>query len=157
MRALATRAVAALLVAAAGVAAPAAACTVMFMEPAIQRQLDLQHQRRLRAHADAVFLARARPKVSQGGTMLDAIVRVDGRKPPSRVFLPADTSDCMPSSPPRGVRIVFARQIRIADAGWKVWKWGQWVVADQIAPSQVVDPALARALQRAAGRPETHG
>lgn len=133
-------------------ASEAAACTVMFLEPEGQRRADLNYQRRLRADADAVFLARARPMAHRGGTMLDAVTGVTGDGPPSRVFLPADPSDCMPRPAPRGLVIAFARQIRPADAPWKVWTWGRWAVVAEIRPSEVVDPDLAAALRAAAGR-----
>jgi hypothetical protein len=123
------------LVVAMGAASEVAACTVLAVEPELQRRFDLEDQRRVRASADAVFLARARPKLSRSGTLLTSIVAIDGDGP-REVFLPYDTSDCMPSAPPRGVVIVFARRIRVADAPWKFWTWGRWVVTGRTKPSE---------------------
>ena len=133
-------------------AADAAACTVIAVGPELQRDLDLSFQRRMRARADAVFLARARPVLSRSGTLLTSIVAIDGDRAPREAFLPYDTSDCMPSLPPRGVVVVFARRIRAEDAPWKFWTWGRWIVTTQMKPSMVVDAELAQAMRRAADR-----
>lgn len=140
------------LVVAVGAASDVAACTVLAVGPELQRQLDLDYQRRVRATADSVFLARARPKLSRSGTLLTSIVAIDGDSGPREAFLPYDASDCMPAAPPRGVVVVFARQIRAADAPWKFWTWGRWVVIAQMRPSMVVDSDLAAAMRRTADR-----
>lgn len=129
-----------------------AACTVLFLDPAGQAESDRRYQGALRADADAVFLARARPVFTRGGTVLESIVAVSGGSPPARTFLPDDTSDCMPQAAPRGVVIAFARRVRMADAGWKFWLWGRWTVLGELRPSEVADPELAAALRAAAHR-----
>lgn len=132
-------------------ASDAAACTILVLDPPAQRESDRRHQRGLRADADAVFLARARPVFSRGGAVLEPIVAVAGDRPPARAFVPDDTSNCM-SPPPRGVVVAFARRVRMQDVGWKFWLWGRWTVVGDVRPSEVVDPELAAALRRAAAR-----
>lgn len=134
------------------VASDAAACTVLFLDPAGQAESDRDYQRALRADADAVFLARARPVFSRGGTVLESIVPIAGDRPPARAFRPDDTSDCMPQPAPRGVVIAFARRVRVADAGWKFWLWGRWTILGDVRPSEVRDNELAAALRDAARR-----
>ncbi len=134
------------------VATEAAACSVVVLDPASQRVADRHYQRALRRDADAIFLARAREVFARGGTVLEPTVAIAGDRPPARAFLPYDTSDCMPQPPPRGLVIVFARRVRVADAGWKFWLWGRWTVFGEVRPSEVADPALAAALRAAAVR-----
>lgn len=128
----------------------AIACTVLYLDPAGERQSDIRYQRSLRQQTDATFLAQTNPVFNRRGAILNTVVAISGKPPPRRAFLHNDTSDCLPRRPPKGLVIAFARRQSLADVGWRVWNWGRWIVVAEVRPSEVRDPGLVKALNDAA-------
>jgi len=124
--------------------APASrACTRMAPEPA----LDLKFLRDVWAMSDAVFLARAAPD-PQGSSTLTPIVRIKGPPPPRRSR--AAVNVMCGDLPPQGTIVAFAQRVGYDDVGWRFWLWGRWQVIGHRRPDEIVDPALARDIRRAA-------
>jgi hypothetical protein len=136
-------------------AGEALACTVIIPPPGPGETLaqaairiERREQRRLRAEASHVYLARVVERA--GGRVFQPVLAIDGSSPPRRVSA-ANHTHCEPSEAAAGeLRIVFARRLGPANLRWRPWRWGEGVLLGSRRPGEVLDRDLAAAFRRAA-------
>ena len=106
-----------------------------------------EEQAMLIGQSDAVFLASSRFDPRIGQTRLSTVKGLYGRRPPSRMRIKDGLPGCGGTpTRPRGLVVVYARQINWREDFWRPWRWGRWVEIDWHDRDQIAEPRLLAAL-----------